>query len=62
MNLISVHRNEINPEKWDDLVIKSDNGSVCAEFWYIDLLTHRNWRAVIIEGKNGEYSAAMPVF
>ncbi|MGB0431607.1 MAG: hypothetical protein ACPGLV_14125, partial [Bacteroidia bacterium] len=62
MSIKAFSSNQIDIEKWDDLVHASDNMSVCAEYWYIDLICNKNWWAFINEDKMGNYVSAMPVF
>ncbi|MFY0674918.1 MAG: GNAT family N-acetyltransferase [Bacteroidia bacterium] len=53
---------KIDAQKWDYLIHRSDNPSVCAEYWFITQLTKGKWYAYISTNKNGDWEAAMPVF
>lgn len=62
MSISFVNSTQIDAQKWDELIKNSDNPSVCAEFWYITLLTKGKWHAYISTDNSGEWAAVMPVF
>ncbi|OFY84966.1 MAG: hypothetical protein A3K10_00765 [Bacteroidetes bacterium RIFCSPLOWO2_12_FULL_31_6] len=48
---------QIDKEKWDNCVLNSCNHLVYVESWYLDIVTQKNWSALILN----DYEAVMPL-
>jgi len=55
--LIFVKHDEINQILWDENILKSINGNVYANFWYLDVVTKHKWDALISK----DYKWLMPL-
>jgi hypothetical protein len=47
---------DLDPEKWDNCVVKNLNGLIYAQYYYLNCLSN-NWSAIII----GDYEAVLPL-
>ena len=56
INFQYIKNNQINREKWDDCISKSDNSRVYGLSWYLDIVC-KNWDGIIF----GDYEAVFPV-
>jgi hypothetical protein len=52
-----VKHDEINQVLWNENILKSINGNVYANFWYLDVVTKNKWDAIISE----DYKWLMPL-
>lgn len=50
---------EIDLEKWDECILKAQNGNLFCMSWYLNII-HPNWKALILEGNN-KYLAVIPL-
>lgn len=51
----------ICPQKWNRLLAESSQNTPYLSYEFIDLITQKNWQALLIKQKNGDYIAAMPL-
>ncbi|MBI1306742.1 MAG: hypothetical protein GC181_09020 [Bacteroidetes bacterium] len=51
--------NDIDPEKWDAFVVRSEMGSIYSESWYMQIIAP-GWKAIVVSG-DGEWEAIMPL-
>jgi hypothetical protein len=52
-----VKHDEINQVLWNENILKSINGNVYANFWYLDVVTNNKWDAII----SADYKWLMPL-
>jgi hypothetical protein len=52
-----VKHDEINQVLWNENILKSVNGNVYANFWYLDVVTKNKWDAII----SADYKWLMPL-
>lgn len=52
-----VKHDEINQILWDENILKSINGNIYANFWYLDVVTKNKWDALI----SNDYTWLMPL-
>ena len=53
-----LNRDNINIEKWDNLIFNSTSPRIYATSDYLDNSTSKNWKAIVFE----DYGAALPLF
>src|ERR1035437_4036139 len=54
--IIYLKHNEIDKQKWDESILRSANGTVCALSWWLDFVSP-NWEALV----KGDYKIVMPL-
>ena len=50
-------RHEIDEARWDALIDQSPNGLIYAYSWYLDIISEKNWEAVV----EGDYERVLPL-
>lgn len=52
-----VHRSEIDPQKWQICVNKSNRHRLYNQFWYLDIVCNKEWQALVWD----DYRAIFPL-
>lgn len=58
MKIRLLSRQQIDPKKWNDLILECHDPEIYAQSWYWDAVTDSRWSALV----SGDYDAVMPLY